>query len=72
MPVSTREPEPRGLGSVFWPPSKIRSPAYNHDLKTIKNLIILHVRKERVDRLDLDKIDENYVSGRRDTLRKFG
>jgi len=28
-------------------------------------LMILHVHKERVDRLDLDKIAENYVSGRK-------
>jgi len=28
--------------------------------------------KEQVDRLDLDKIGENYVSGREDTLRKIG
>jgi len=34
--------------------------------------MILHVHKERVDKLDLDKIAENYVSGRKDTLRKFG
>jgi len=33
MPVSTREPEARG--PVFVLPSKIRSPAYNYDLKTI-------------------------------------
>ena len=65
MPVSTREPEARG--PVFVLPSKIRSPAYNYDLKTI-----FHVHKERVDRLDLDKISENYVSGRKDTLRKLG
>jgi len=31
--------------------------------------MILHVHKERVDRLDLDKIAENYVSGRNNTLR---
>jgi len=31
--------------------------------------MILHVHKERVDRLDLDKIPENYVSGRNNTLR---
>jgi len=36
MPVSTREPEARGSESVFVLPSKIRSPAYNYDLKTIK------------------------------------
>jgi len=34
--------------------------------------MILHVHKERVDRLDLDKIAENYVSRRKDTLRKLG
>jgi len=34
--------------------------------------MILHVHKERVDRLDLDKIAEKYVSGRKDTLRKLG
>jgi len=34
--------------------------------------MILHVHKERVDRLDLDKIYENYVSGRKDTLIKLG
>jgi len=28
--------------------------------------------KERVDRLDLEKIAENYVSGRNNTLRKLG
>jgi len=36
VPVSTREPEASGLVSVFVLPSKIRSPAYNYDLKTIK------------------------------------
>jgi len=30
--------------------------------------MILHVHKERVNRLDLDKIAEDYVSGREDTL----
>jgi len=34
--------------------------------------MILHVHKERVDRLGLDKIAENYVSGRKDTLRMLG
>jgi len=34
--------------------------------------MILHVHKERVNRLDLDKIAENYVSGRKDTLRQLG
>jgi len=34
--------------------------------------MILHVHKERVDRLDLDKIVGNYVSGRKDTLRELG
>jgi len=34
--------------------------------------MILHVRKERVNRLDLDKLTEDYVSGREDTLGKFG
>jgi len=33
--------------------------------------MILHVHKERVDRFDLDKIAENYVSGRKHTLRKL-
>jgi len=31
-----------------------------------------HAHEERVDRLDLDKIAENYVSSQEDTLRKFG
>jgi len=34
--------------------------------------MILHDHKERVDRLDLDKIAENYVSGRKDRLRQLG
>jgi len=34
--------------------------------------MILNVHKERVDRLDLDNIAENYGSGRKDTLRKLG
>jgi len=34
--------------------------------------MILHVHKERVDRLDLDKIAENYVSGTKDTLSQLG
>jgi len=34
--------------------------------------MILHVRKERVNRLDLDKIPEGYVSGREGKLRIFG
>jgi len=33
--------------------------------------MILHVHKEQVDRLDLNKIDENYVSGSKDTLRQL-
>jgi len=61
-----------GPGISLRIPDKIRSPAYNHDFKTINDLVILHVHKERVDRLDLDKIAENYVSGRKDTLRKLG
>jgi len=71
MPVLTRKPEARGPVSVFVLPSKIRSPAYNYDLKTINDLMILHVHKERVHRLDLDKIYENYVSGRKETLRSW-
>jgi len=35
-------------------------------------LTILRVHKEQVDRLDFDKLGENYVSGREDTLRKIG
>jgi len=35
MPVSTREPEAMGPVSAFVLSSKTRSPAYNHDLKTI-------------------------------------
>jgi len=40
MQVSTREPDARGPVSVFVPPDEIslRSPAYNHDLKTIKQV----------------------------------
>jgi len=34
--------------------------------------MILHVHKERVDRLDLEKIAENYVSARKDTPRQLG
>jgi len=34
--------------------------------------MILHVHKERANRLDLDKIAEYYVAGREDKLRKFG
>jgi len=34
--------------------------------------MILHVHKERVDRLDLDKIAEIYVSGEKHILRKLG
>jgi len=33
--------------------------------------MILHVQKEGVDTHDLDKIAENYVSGRKDALRKL-
>jgi len=36
MPVSTKETEAVGPVSIFVPPGKIRSPAYHHDLKTIK------------------------------------
>jgi len=32
--------------------------------------MILHARKEQVDRLDLEEIDY-YISGREDTLRKI-
>ena len=71
MPVSTREPEARGPVSVFVLPSKIRSPAYNYDLKTIKRFDNFICSQERVDRLDLDKVSENYISGRMDTLRKL-
>jgi len=38
----------------------------------LNDLMILHVRKERVNRLDLDKIPEGYVSGREGKLRIFG
>jgi len=38
MPVSKRGPEARGPVSVFVLPSKIRSTAYNYDLKTIKTI----------------------------------
>jgi len=31
--------------------------------------MILHVCKERVDRLDLEKIAENYVSGKKYTKK---
>jgi len=34
--------------------------------------MILHVHKEQVDRLDLDKIGEECVSGREDPLKKIG
>jgi len=34
--------------------------------------MILHVQKERVDRLDFDTIAENYISDRKDTLRQLG
>ena len=34
--------------------------------------MILRVHKEQVDRLDLERVGENYVSGREDTLRKIG
>jgi len=37
----------------------------------LNDLMILHVHKERVNRLVMDKITEDYVSGREDTLRKF-
>jgi len=38
VPVSTKETEARGPISVFVPPGKnsLRSAAYNHDLKRIK------------------------------------
>jgi len=56
--------------SVFIPPGKVsfRGPAYkSHDL------MILHVHKQQVvDRLDLDKICENCVSGREGTSKKIG
>ena len=57
--------------SVVVPPGKasFRGPAYNHNLN---DLMILHAHKEQVDWLDFDKIAENYVSGREDTLRKIG
>ena len=42
------------------------------DHADLNNLIILHVHKEQVDRLDLDKIGENYFSGCEDKLRKIG
>jgi len=31
-----------------------------------------HVHTEQVDRLDLDKVGEGYVSGSEDTLRRIG
>jgi len=34
--------------------------------------MFLYVHRERVDRLDLDKIAENYVFVRKDPLRKLG
>jgi len=39
---------------------------------TSERLMALHVHKEQIDILDLDKVGEGYVSGREDTLRKFG
>jgi len=33
--------------------------------------MILHIHKEGVDILDLDKIAENYVAGKEDTVWKF-
>jgi len=33
--------------------------------------MILHVHKERVDKLGLDKNAENYISGRKDTMRQL-
>jgi len=38
----------------------------------LNDLIILHVHKERVNRYDLEKIAEDYVCVRENTLRKFG
>jgi len=57
--------------SVFVSSGKVsfRGPACNHNLN---DLIILHIHKEQVDRLDFDKIGENYVSGRENTLRRIG
>jgi len=38
----------------------------------LNDLMILHVHKERVNRLDLGKIAEDYFCGTENTLRKFG
>jgi len=38
----------------------------------LNDLMISHVHKERVTRLDLDKIAEDYFCGRENTPRKFG
>jgi len=34
--------------------------------------MILHIHKEQVDRLDFDKIGENYLPSREDRLRSIG
>jgi len=54
--------------SVFIPPGKVsfKGLACNHNLN---DLIILHVHKEQVGRVDLDKIGENNVSGRVDIMK---
>ena len=38
----------------------------------LHDLMILNAHKQRVGRLGLDKIAEDYVSNRQDRLRKFG
>jgi len=47
----------------------LRGPACKHDLN---DLMILHIHKEQVDRLDFDKIGENYLPSREDRLRSIG
>jgi len=72
MPVSMKEPEAMGPVSVFVSPRKSEDLRITMTWRRLNDLMILHVHKERVDRLGLDKIAENYVSGRKDTLRMLG
>ena len=38
----------------------------------LNNLMVLHVHKERVDRLELERVAHEFVSGREGRLRMFG
>jgi len=74
MQVSTREPDARGPVSVLVPPDEIslRSPAYNHDLKTIKQVDGFACSQRTSWQTWFGQNCSKLCPGRKDTLRKLG